>query len=1351
MLTAAWALGGGQVRYSVPEEAKAGTVVGRLAQDLGLEAGEPEARRLRLVAQGRRASVEVSGASGALVVSSRLDREELCGKSAPCALRLEVLVERPLRVFHVELEVTDINDNAPLFPVNEEAFTIAEMSLPGSRLPLERASDADRQSRSLCVAEGAGKSDLMVFSPNFPPPPGPTTENGSAGKGLSVSPLASGARGPCTSVGGSALATWARSEEELRSSSVRGQILFTVGLPSVYELFTCFFPGGDEGWGCRWVRGQRPPRRAHRFPSEEKPQGCRSVSSPERIQPLLLPPAEALCPNLTRLGAPPFWWAPLGFSQASIPSGTYPANLCRRHRSASAPPLMRCPRKRRLKIIADVDDDVETRAALRVVQPCAPQPRAAAAGAARRSGGAASPRTATGGAEGRRGEGAAAEPSAPAANFSPCRRCSPVPFASRWELAVFAEILDYVPAEPVCGELSRGGRMRVYLMIFCLICCTANGQVVYSIAEETERGASVGNIAKDLGIDAATLSARKFRMITGSSKQYFNINASTGALSVNEPIDREQLCELKSVCLLNYELVLENPLELYRMEFKVLDINDNSPSFPLSEYHINVPEFLSPGARFTLPNAQDLDEGTNSVQNYTLSPDEHFHLEMQTRGDGSKYPELVLKKALDREQQATHRLVLTAKDGGDPPMSSDVPVIVTVLDTNDNAPEFEHSVYRASILENSPSGTLVVQVHATDLDEGPNGEIRYSFSNTTSADLQQMFFIHPHTGEVTVNGVLAVQRPLLEMLIEARDNGAFGMSSTAKLLVEITDVNNHGPEITITSLSSPIPEDAVPGTVIALLSILDKDPGENGKVTCQIPDNLPFQLKPSLENYYSLVTSGLLDRELISGYNITITATDLGSPPITTQKTLWVQISDVNDNPPVFSADTCDVFVEENNPLGAFLYQVSASDPDMGENGRVSYMLRNSTVAGSTLASFLSVSLANGSIYAKRAFDFEQLRSFYFQVEAKDNGSPALSAAITVNVYISDQNDNAPAILYPTSQNGSVAVEVVPRLADEDYLVTKVVADDEDNAQNAWLSYHLAHSSDSTLFRLAPHSGELRTTRSMRSTDFLKHKVVVVVRDHGDPPLSSTVTVGILLADTLPQALPDFDDSREPPPLLNATNIYLIVSLACVSCIFAVFLLFLAILRLCHCQTCCCSGCCCPADEYEKYCYSVHMLPSSHLPPDMLEVTGVGKLTHTYLYRASVGLGPSNSSIPNGDAGNIPSGSRLQVPGPCIQVQQVQSDRLSAVLMLQQRSWGGDEGRWRCGSRTPPGSAARARRHRERGARLTEGPQHVGEDGAAGQGVRAPAGSGLRQAGGPPAGSGGGSRRQPCRCSLPRC
>ncbi|XP_034634884.1 protocadherin alpha-C1-like isoform X2 [Trachemys scripta elegans] len=813
--------------------------------------------------------------------------------------------------------------------------------------------------------------------------------------------------------------------------------------------------------------------------------------------------------------------------------------------------------------------------------------------------------------------------------------------------------------------------MRVHLMVFCLISYTVNGQIEYSISEETERGVSVGNIAKDLEIDATTLSLRKFRMLTSSSKQYFNLDVSTGALSVNEPIDREQVCELKATCFLNYELVLENPLELYKMEFKIQDINDNSPRFPLNEYHLNVAEFLSPGARFTLPNAQDFDEGTNSVQTYALSPNEHFRLEMQTRGDGSKYPELVLEKPLDRELQSTHRLVITAKDGGNPERSGDAQVIVTVLDTNDNAPAFEHSLYRASILENSPNGTLVTKVHATDLDEGQNGEIRYSFSNSTSADLQRLFLIHPQTGEVKVNGILDVQRPVLEMFIEARDKGAFGMSSTAKLLVEVTDVNNNAPEVTVRSLSSPIPEDAVPGTVIALLSVLDKDPGENGKVTCQIPANIPFQLKPSFDNYYSLITDGLLDRELVSEYNITITATDLGSPPIVTQKTVLVQISDVNDNPPKFARQSCDISVTENNHPGASLFRVSASDPDISGNGQVSYALRDIDIAGSSLTSFLSVNSENGNIYAKSTFDYEQLRSFHFQVIAKDNGSPALSAALTVNIFIADQNDNAPVILYPGARNSSVAVEIVPRLADAGYLVTKVVADDADSGQNAWLSYHLQQSSDSSLFKVLPNTGELRTTRSMRSTDSIKHKVVILVKDNGEPSLSSTVALGILLADSLPQALPDFSDGMEGQEQLTSLNLYLIISLASISFVFLGFVLFLLLTRFFHCRTNpsrsgCCSGCC-PVDEHDKYRFNVRMLPRSHLTPDMVEVSGVGKLTQTYLYRASLGVGPSNNNLLlNGDAGNLSSGAGLQVPTACVQVRKVKSDHFNAILVPKQ-------------------------------------------------------------------------------------
>nr|XP_032657661.1 protocadherin alpha-8-like [Chelonoidis abingdonii] len=123
LLHTAWEVGSGQLRYSVPEESKHGTFVGRLAQDLGLEVAGLVSRMFRMVSSGRRDYFEVNLQSGVLFVNSRLDREELCGQSPLCAIDLEVIVDKPLRIFHVEVEIQDINDNAP---VNTDSFTIEE-------------------------------------------------------------------------------------------------------------------------------------------------------------------------------------------------------------------------------------------------------------------------------------------------------------------------------------------------------------------------------------------------------------------------------------------------------------------------------------------------------------------------------------------------------------------------------------------------------------------------------------------------------------------------------------------------------------------------------------------------------------------------------------------------------------------------------------------------------------------------------------------------------------------------------------------------------------------------------------------------------------------------------------------------------------------------------------------------------------------------------------------------------------------------------------------------------------------------------------------------------------------------
>ncbi|XP_077166773.1 protocadherin alpha-C1-like isoform X2 [Paroedura picta] len=821
---------------------------------------------------------------------------------------------------------------------------------------------------------------------------------------------------------------------------------------------------------------------------------------------------------------------------------------------------------------------------------------------------------------------------------------------------------------------------RLYVLACCcLLSCAAarGGQVEYEIAEETPRGAPVGNVARDLGLDAAVLPARRARLVGGGpGPAHLVLEAASGALSVGEPVDREAICALEPSCALSYELVLEGPLELHKLRLRVRDVNDHAPRFPLPEYHLRVAEFLAAGARFALPSAHDPDEGANGVQRYALSADPHFGLAMQARADGSSYPELVLEQPLDRERQATHRLVLSALDGGSPARAGSAQVVVTVLDTNDNAPAFERSVYRASILENSPEGAPVTQLRATDPDEGANGEVRYAFSNSTPPELRRLFRLDAQSGEVRVGGALEGQKPPLELFVEARDRGLFGLSAVAKLLVDITDVNNHAPEIVVTSLSSPIPEDAPLGTVVALLSITDRDPGENGRVICQLPTQLPFQLKSSFDSYYTLVTSGLLDRERLDEYNVTLTASDLGAPPMASRKTLRLQIADVNDNPPRFLAQRREVEVTENNPPGASLFRVSAADPDLGDNGRVSYLLRDIDVQGSALSAYLGIDAEAGTVYAKAAFDFERLQSFHFQVEAQDHGSPALAAAFLVSITVLDQNDNAPVILFPAAaRNGSVAVEIVPRLADADHLITKVVAHDPDSGQNAWLSYHMLQASDASLFRVSPDAGEVRTARALRSSDALKHKVVVLVTDRGEPPLSSSLTLGVLLADALPQALPDFDDgleARAGPPPLSRLNFALIVALACLSCVFLGFLLVLLALRLLHarpgpargCSGGCC--CCCPDDEYEKYRYNVRMLPGSHFTPEMVEIAGMGKLTHTYLYRAALGVGPSNNNlVPNGDAaGNLAKGGGLlQVPTSCIQVQKVKSDHFNAILV----------------------------------------------------------------------------------------
>uniref|UniRef100_A0A8C0L927 Protocadherin gamma subfamily B, 5 n=1 Tax=Canis lupus dingo TaxID=286419 RepID=A0A8C0L927_CANLU len=708
------------------------------------------------------------------------------------------------------------------------------------------------------------------------------------------------------------------------------------------------------------------------------------------------------------------------------------------------------------------------------------------------------------------------------------------------------------------GAGERGWAERwpvLFPFLLSLFCWALSEQIRYRIPEEMPEGSVVGNLAKDLGLSVHELPTRQLRI--SLEKPYFTVSAKSGELLVSSRLDREQMCGKKSACTLEFEAVAENPLNFYHVSVDVEDINDHTPKFTQTSFDLQISESTAPGTRFILEAAEDADIGLNGLQIYKLSLSPRFSLINKDKLDGSKYPELALEKRLDREQQSYHCLVLTALDGGDPPLSGTTELQIQVTDANDNPPVFNQDIYRVSLPENVPPGTAVLQVSATDQDEGINSEITYSFYRTG-----QVFSLNSKTGEITTLRTLDFEETKeYSIVVEGRDGG--GLAAQCTVEINIQDENDNSPEVTFHSLAEMILENGPPGTLIALIKIHDQDSGENGEVNCRLEGEVPFQITSSSKNSYKLVIDGTLDREQTPEYNVTITATDRGKPPLSSSISITLHIADVNDNAPVFQQASYVVHVAENNPPGASIAQVSASDPDLGPNGRVSYSIVASDLEPRALASYVSVSAQSGVVFAQRAFDHEQLRAFELTLQARDQGSPALSANVSLRVLVGDRNDNAPRVLYPAlGPDGSALFDTVPRAAQPGYLVTKVVAVDADSGHNAWLSYHVLQASEPGLFSLGLRTGEVRTARALGDRDAARQRLLVAVRDGGQPPLSATATLLLVFADSLQEALPDVSERQAPADPQAELQFYLVVALALISMLFLLAVILAVALRL---------------------------------------------------------------------------------------------------------------------------------------------------------------------------------------------
>uniref|UniRef100_A0A8C4SLW6 Cadherin domain-containing protein n=1 Tax=Erpetoichthys calabaricus TaxID=27687 RepID=A0A8C4SLW6_ERPCA len=701
------------------------------------------------------------------------------------------------------------------------------------------------------------------------------------------------------------------------------------------------------------------------------------------------------------------------------------------------------------------------------------------------------------------------------------------------------------------------------------------GEVRYSIPEEKTRGSFIGNIAKDLGLDDQRLKTGRAHIYTEGGTEYIELNVNKGLLVVKDRIDREQICERIIPCLLHFQIVLENPMEFHRVTIDIVDINDNNPSFTKKYIRLEISESSVPGALFSLPSAVDSDVGINTLKSYTLTPNDHFKLKMQAQSD--------------------------AVDGGEPQRSGTVEINIIVLDANDNAPVFTEDIYKAAVLEDSSIGSVLIRVNATDADKDTNGYIKYFFSHVAD-NAQGIFEINPDSGEIKLIGQVDFEnRKMYEMTVEAKDVG--GLVSSSKVIIEVIDVNDNVPFINLMSVSNQISEDSLPGTVIAMINVQDKDSGKNGKVSCLVSQNIPFKLKSSLNNFYTLETDGFLDREKVSQYNITIVAKDEGQPPLSATHSITLQISDVNDNVPKFEKQHYTTYITENNAPGSSFFSVRAKDDDSDLNSRISYFIEERGISNISVSSFVSVNSDEGVLYAVRSFDFEQLSHFQVSVTAKDRGSPPLSSSVIIDIYVQDQNDNHPEILYPVLSKVSPVAEFIPRSADVGYLVTKVVAVDKDSGQNAWLSYKLVKPTDQTLFEVGLHNGEVRTLRQVMEKDSSKQRLAILVEDSGQPSRSATANVNVAITDNLAMAFTEFSDFAQERSDSDI-RFYLVLALVIVSFIFIVFIIVLISLKLHRWRS----------NKLFNECSNRTLPVIPYYPPRYAEVGATGTLCHVYNY-----------------------------------------------------------------------------------------------------------------------------------------
>lgn len=664
--------------------------------------------------------------------------------------------------------------------------------------------------------------------------------------------------------------------------------------------------------------------------------------------------------------------------------------------------------------------------------------------------------------------------------------------------------------------------LDVTILLFLLIPCFGV-DLTYTVSEETISGTYLGDIATDAFVMTSLPpkddSLFKFIQLIpdfANSSRLFHVSKNTGKLYTSQEIDAETVCRFHLECYRVIDVALHRQMSFIKMlEVKIIiqDVNDNSPEFPISEVVIEFSERDMKGTQLLIPSAVDKDVSIkNSMISYELKKvkDDPFMLTVLERVNGKAKLSIRLEGGLDREVTDSYSVQVLARDMGSPRRECVLNVKINVGDENDNLPMFSQSVYNVSIGELHNISKPVIILTATDFDLGKNGKVMYRFSSDTSNGTRRHFELNKETGEIFLNrDLLPISNGQFKLFIEAEDTGNPPLSSIAMILIDVTSGDNHPPIIDVNVVSEDehqgvgLSEDTDIGSFVAYLKVTDFDEGQDGEVVCYLHHN-KFRLEQIAKKKYNIVLKNPLDREEDAVHDLIIVCKDQGIPSLRSEKRFPVQVLDVNDECPQFSAKTFEFSVAENEKSGFYVGFINVSDSDLGYGGQMSFSLLTSN------EEFLPFKISqDGLITSKALLDREFQNVYKFQVFVKDHGIPSFSNMTDVIVEVKDRNDNAPYFTFPRVSPHIMNVTYHPVYSKN---ITRIKATDDDIQENALLRYRIMKGNVNELFAIGRYSGLLSFNRMVNKHDASFYELEIVVKDSGIPVLSAKTRLHLFLS-----------------------------------------------------------------------------------------------------------------------------------------------------------------------------------------------------------------------------------------------